>query len=443
MSDIIKNPRNGCALHGALQTVQEIQGIVPVVHANAGCGVINYLAGKTQGNGFGRYSGFATPGTAAQERHVIFGGASRLREQIKNTIKVVNGDLYVILNSCESAMVGDDVDAMTREIVEQGEPVVDTLVAGFNGGSHYGYERVLADILKSIDGVKKDERNPQSNLINIFGIIPEKDLFWQGNLEEIKRILEGAGLKTNLFFGVNGSVSDLVNAKNAAASLVFGRWGELPAKVLKEKYDIPYLIESSLPVNSDDEEKLIERLSGIVSTDKEKAEEFIRHEKEYEDYYLSRIRDDIFEYDFGQRTVIVGDEEQVIRLGKIFNEYLGKQVVAAVVTDALKKDEEHDTDNTELLNQTAEKIYITSDEKEIEDVIKRTKAEAVIGSSLERRVTDKHDISLLELSFPVYQKSILNRKSAGINGLIEILEDYIDVIKKDQLLKKEKLRASI
>lgn len=443
MSDIIKNPRNGCALHGALQTVQEIQGIVPVVHANAGCGVINYLAGKTQGNGFGRYSGFATPGTAAQERHVIFGGASRLREQIKNTIKVVNGDLYVILNSCESAMVGDDVDAMTREIVEQGEPVVDTLVAGFNGGSHYGYERVLADILKSIDGVKKDERNPQSNLINIFGIIPEKDLFWQGNLEEIKRILEGAGLKTNLFFGVNGSVNDLVNAKNAAASLVFGRWGELPAKVLKEKYDIPYLIESSLPVNSDDEEKLIERLSGIVSTDKEKAEEFIRHEKEYEDYYLSRIRDDIFEYDFGQRTVIVGDEEQVIRLGKIFNEYLGKQVVAAVVTDALKKDEEHDTDNTELLNQTAEKIYITSDEKEIEDVIKRTKAEAVIGSSLERRVTDKHDISLLELSFPVYQKSILNRKSAGINGLIEILEDYIDVIKKDQLLKKEKLRASI
>ena len=44
MSDVIKNPRNGCALHGALQTIQEIEGVVPVVHANAGCGVINYLA---------------------------------------------------------------------------------------------------------------------------------------------------------------------------------------------------------------------------------------------------------------------------------------------------------------------------------------------------------------------------------------------------------------
>ncbi|CBK74008.1 Nitrogenase molybdenum-iron protein, alpha and beta chains [Butyrivibrio fibrisolvens 16/4] len=88
MSNVIKNPRNGCALHGALQTVQEIEGAVPVVHANAGCGVINYLANKTVGNGASRYSGFATPGTAVQERHVIFGGASRLREQIKILLRL-------------------------------------------------------------------------------------------------------------------------------------------------------------------------------------------------------------------------------------------------------------------------------------------------------------------------------------------------------------------
>ena len=35
-------------------------------------------------------------------------------------------------------MVGDDVDAMTKEIVDQGEPVVDTLVAGFNGVNTMG-----------------------------------------------------------------------------------------------------------------------------------------------------------------------------------------------------------------------------------------------------------------------------------------------------------------
>ena len=443
MSNVIKNPRNGCALHGALQTVQEIEGVVPVVHANAGCGVINYLANKSAGNGVSRYSGFATPGTAAQERHVIFGGASRLREQIKNTIKVVNGDLYVILNSCESAMVGDDVDAMTREIVEQGEPVVDTLIAGFNGGSHYGYEHVLGDILKTIDGVKKNEKQTDSKLINIFGLVPGKDPYWQGNLEEIKRIFNGVGLKVNLFFGVYGGVEDLVNAKNAAASIVFSRWGELPAKLLKEKFDVPYIVQSSLPVNAEDETKLIEKISEHVEIDEKLKENFIENEGRYQRYYLSRIRDDIFEYDLGKRTLIVGDEEQVIRYGKLFKHILGARVVGAVLTDALKKDEEHETDNTELLESIAENIYITSDEKDIEDIIKRSRAEVVIGSSLERKIADKNNVSLLEFSYPIYHKAILNQTTAGVRGQVELLESYISTVKERQLEKKVELKRFV
>ena len=443
MSSVIKNPRNGCALHGALQTVQEIDGVVPVVHANAGCGVINYLANRTIGNGTGRYSGYNVPGTAAQERHVIFGGASRLREQIKNTIKVVKGDLYVILNSCESAMVGDDVDAMTREIVEQGEPVVDTLIAGFNGGSHYGYEHVLADILKSIDGVKRSERETDPKLINIFGIVPEKDPYWQGNLEEIARIFEGAGWKTNLFFGVRGCVGDLIRAKNAAVSVVFSRWGELPAKLLKEKFDIPFVLESSLPVSVRDEVDLIHRVAEYVPVDPALRESFLQREAAYQQYYTLRIRDDIFEYDLGRRTVIVGDEEQVIRYGKIFKEVLGARVVAAVLTDALKKDKEHETDNSELLASIAETVHITSDEKDIEDIIRQSRAEVVVGSTLEANIAKKRNLSLLALSYPVYHHAILNQATAGVRGQIGVLQKYISTVKRNDQQKKEELRRFV
>ncbi len=439
MSNVIKNPRNGCALHGALQTVQEIEGAVPVVHANAGCGVINYLANKTVGNGASRYSGFATPGTAVQERHVIFGGASRLREQIKNTIKVVNGDLYVILNSCESAMVGDDVDAMTREIVEQGEPVVDTLIAGFNGGSHYGYEHVIYDILKSIDGVKKNEKSTDEKLINIFGIVPEKDPYWQGNLEEIRRIFAGVGLKANLFFGVYGGVNDLVNAKNAVASVVFSRWGELPAKLLKERFDVPYISVGSLPNSANDERELIEKVSEYAKIDLEVKESFLESEGRYERNYLSRIRDDIFEYDLGKRTLIVGDEEQVIRYGKLFKEVFGARVVGAVLTDALKKDEEHETDNTEILEAVAENIYITSDEKDIEDIIKRSRAQVVIGSSLEKKIAEKNNVSLLEFSYPIYHRAILNQTTVGVRGAVEFVSDYITTVKQAEKEKTQVL----
>ena len=437
MSNVIKNPRNGCALHGALQTVQEIEGVVPVVHANAGCGVINYLANKTTGNGVSRHSGFAIPGTAVQERHVIFGGASRLREQIKNTIKVVNGDLYVILNSCESAMVGDDVDAMTREIVEQGEPVVDTLIAGFNGGSHYGYEHAVYDILKSIDGVKKNEKSTDEKLINIFGIVPGRDSYWQGNLEEIRRILAGVGLKANVFFGVNGGVDDFVNAKYAVASVVFSRWGELPAKLLKEKFDVPYITFSSLPNLVSEEQELIEQVSKYAKIDSEAKEKFLASEEKYQKNYLSRIRDDIFEHDLGKRTLIVGDEEQVIRYGKLFKEVFGSRVVGAVLTDALKKDEEHETDNSSILEAVAENIYITSDEKDIEDIIKRSHAEVVIGSSLERNVADNSNALLLELSYPIYHKSILNQTTVGVRGAVEIVSSYLTTVKQSEREKSD------
>lgn len=439
MADIIKNPRNGCALHGALQTVQEINGVVPVVHANAGCGVINYLANSKTTGGSARFSGYSIPGTAAQERHVIFGGASRLREQIKNTIKVVDGALYVILNSCESAMVGDDVDAMTREIVEQHEPVVDTLIAGFNGGAHFGYEHVLADVFKSVYDVRLSEINKNLNLVNIFGIIPEKDPYWQGNIEEIKRILEGVGIKANVFFGVTGGIEDIDNAKNAALSIVFGRWGELPAKVLNEKFDIPVIQKAALPVNALEEKELIDEIGKVISLEQDVADEFLNKELAYESNYYGRIRDEVIEHAIGKSVAIVGDEEQVIRLGRIAKDVFGAKIVAAILTDSLKKDEEHELNNDEVFASITSSVYKTSDQKDIDDIIRQSKAELVIGSSLEVNIANKAGIPLIEASYPIYHKSILNQSTSGVRGAVEFVSNYLTTVKQDEKEKSEEL----
>ena len=42
----VYKPRNGCALHGAVSTIEEIRGAIPIVHSNQGCAVQNYLANK-------------------------------------------------------------------------------------------------------------------------------------------------------------------------------------------------------------------------------------------------------------------------------------------------------------------------------------------------------------------------------------------------------------
>ena len=155
MQKILKNPRNGCAFQGALQTIQAIKNAVPVVHSTAGCAYQSYLAGLASAAPFIRTD--EVPGTNMQERHIIFGGASRLREQIKNTLKVIDGKLYVVLNSCPSAMVGDDVDAMVREVQEQGEKVIDGLSAGFHGDVHYGYQQILTEIFQNLPKIENSE----------------------------------------------------------------------------------------------------------------------------------------------------------------------------------------------------------------------------------------------------------------------------------------------
>lgn len=443
MAHILRNPRNGCGLHGALQTVEEIEGVVPVIHANAGCGVINYLANRASGSINGAFGGPSIPGTDAQERHVIFGGASRLREQIKNTVKVVDADLYVILNSCESAMVGDDVDAMTREIAEQGEPVVDTLVAGFNGDSYYGYEHVLADILKKLDTVKSVSSEKKDNLVNIFGIVPKKDIFFNGNLSEIKRILNAAGIEANLFFGIQNGVDELIAASTAAASITFSRWGELPAQILEDKYNIPVIYREALPTGSREIEALLSEINKVIPLDGEKVREFIEKETAYEKYYLRRAIEDIADERVAVRITIVGDEADALRLGRYAKDNLGAEIAAIILTDALSKDMNHLTDNKKILETLAGRVYITQDEKEIKDIIRRSKPEFILGSSLEKEIADRLGVPLLEVSYPIYHKAVLNKSYAGVIGAVAFAEDYVTKIKEFRYKKRKELLALV
>lgn len=443
MAGSIKNPRNGCGLHGALQTVQEITGAVPVVHANAGCGVIQGLASQGVGGGNGIFQGTTIPGTTAQERHVIFGGASRLREQIKNTVKVVDGDLYVILNSCESAMVGDDVDAMTKEIVEQGEPVVDTLVAGFNGDAHFGYERVLADILKSLDGVKKVSAEKKNNLVNLFGVIPQKNPYWSGDLQNIVKLFETLGIQVNTFFGPKNGVEELVQASQAAASIVVSRWGEQPAQVLFEKYSVPVIDVAGFPVGAKATEEFLREVAKVVTIDETAIENFLTQAYEKEQYYAGKIRKDLLLEDAITEIAIVGDEAEVSSLAQYAKDVLGARVVAAVLTDVPKKDDVHRRDYKTVIGQRAEQIYLTQDQKEISEILKQSGVNYVLGSSLEAKVSKDLEIPLLEISYPVYHKTILNKSYVGAEGGLAFAEDYVTKWKKGQAEKKERLLTYI
>jgi nitrogenase molybdenum-iron protein beta chain len=441
MAGVIEKPRNGCALHGAVQTIGEIRGAVPIVHSNAGCGVQNYLANKTGGAAAGGIHGFEVPGTAVQERHIIFGGASRLREQIKNTVKVIPGDLYIVLNSCESAMVGDDIEAMTKEAQEQGEPVIESLLAGFHGDVHSGYERLLTDILTKLPIVHKTENHSEANLVNIFGILPRQDVFFKGDLEEIKRILKGIGVRANTFFGSGNGVEEFAKAPDAKLNLVFSQWGRKAAEKMKELYGIPYLEWESVPTGIEEVENFVQRVAEALELSAENCRDFIQEEKEYFSYYFERLAEGFYEEDYSKPAAMIGDERVVRQTADFLKKYLGAELKTAVITDYFPTEELPVSVKSRQLKDVAEEVAFSMDTREIYGILRHGEAQLILGSSLEEKIAQKENAVLLKLSYPVYNQSILNKTYAGVRGAVTLAEDYISAVKQANRIRKERLYA--
>ena len=58
---------------------------------------------------------------------------------------------------------------------------------GFRGDLLRGYELAVQALVEQLPGLPSVEVGPVPNLVNLWGIIPQHDLFWQGDLIELTR----------------------------------------------------------------------------------------------------------------------------------------------------------------------------------------------------------------------------------------------------------------
>jgi nitrogenase molybdenum-iron protein beta chain len=424
MHHILSNPRYGCELHGCLKTLEEISGAVPVVHANPGCVYQHYLSDRWNRVAGGGVYGPEIPATEVIEKQIVFGGASRLREEIKHAAKVIGGSLYVILGSCESAMVGDDMAAMTREARDVSLPAVFCRSAGFCGGSHGGYSKILKAIIRQLPEIKKINAEKIGGLINVFGILPKTDIFYKGDLMEIRRLLEAAGLEANLFFGTENGLAGLERSARAEHSLVFSRWGLGPAKELEELYGIPCTVFDSLPLGFNDVKSLFTSLASITPIDKDRSRLFLEKEENQYRYLLRSLADPWYGEGLGKRIVLAGDTAAVHRIGSFLHRELGAALGPVILTDRYGPAEEQPPPP----DWPGETVHWSGDSVEIEEIIRGTKAEFVLGSILELPAARDLEIPHLVISAPNGGDLPLHKTYAGIAGAYFLMEDYASAI---------------
>ena len=431
MLKFIEQPRYSCAI-GAQQTVVAIKRGVPILHAGPGCSA---KVSDIIGQGEGYAGGNNIPCTNTGEADVVYGGEERLRNVIDGALKVMDGDLYVVLTGCTSDIVGDDVGRVTAEYQQQGKPIVFAETGGFKSNNYVSHEVVVNAIIDQYVDINYKGEKTQKNLVNVFTTVPYQDPYWNGNLEELKRILEGIGLKVNILFGNESKgVSEWKTIPQAEFNILAGAWTGIGiVKHLEEKYGTPYLHFPYLPIGGIETTRFLREVVEFGNLDKTKAEAFIKSEEEKYYSFIERTADFMLEFRYGlpRRFYTILDASYSLGFSKFLLNELGiipaKQFIIDDTPEIYKKQiEQH---FIEISDFRTSSVSFSIDGGEIQKEIRQEQQKnraLILGSGWDRDLANDIKADLLIVSAPVTYRLILNCGYAGYRGGLRAIEDIYD-----------------
>ena len=442
----IERPRGFCALGGAQLTVGAIPGAVPIMHTSIGCGGSIYWnqLGSTGYLGAGYVGGLAVPSSNVSEKDIIFGGGDRLTEQVEQTLKIVNGKLYVIITGCMTDIIGDDIQSVVREFNDDAR-IIGVETGGFKGDGYVGYDLVLQGLFRDFVA-PTDEHDP--DLVNLWGITPGQDAFWRGNLENLRALLESIGLKVNTFFTEADSLEALESAAQASLNIVVSEvYGIEAARVFEQVHGVEFL-STGLPIGPSATSEFLRQVGEATSRDAETVESAIAAGVKRYFHFVERIADSYNDLDFQRYAVVVGDSNYAPALTRFLADDLGWLPKLTVITDGFIEEDERELVGGALTRLTSgfqPKIVWETDSTEVRkhllEITGGNRGQRyydafspafVIGSSHERALAKDINAGHLTVSYPVADRVVLDRSYAGFEGSLTLIEDLISVIVKDR-----------
>jgi nitrogenase molybdenum-iron protein beta chain len=411
--------------------------VVPIVHAAGGCaaGLSGVYSGAAGYRGTGYCGGNMMPTTNIAENNVVFGGEDRLAEQIENTLFAMDGDLYVVVTGCQVEIIGDDVKSVVKNYSDKNVIAVST--PGFLGNTLKGYDAVVGAL---VDFVIKPQEVKDAKTINIFGVVPGHDVFYRGNLEEIRRLLGLIGVKANTFFSISDTIDDIRGYGSAGLSVVLApNVGIASAEKLKQKNGTPYIL-SEIPVGPSGTAAFLRQIATAVGVPHSLVESVIAAEAKYYYTYLNGIVDTFSDLDFQRFAIISADGYYAHALTKFIANDLGWVPHLTSIND-IPDDEEQVRYLQRFIDITSETRPIITFEQQAGQILKHVRDSwalnhnekyydalspaYVIGSGIDSGLAEKLGATFLSVAFPVSNRVVMNKTIAGFRGSLTLVEDLI------------------
>lgn len=436
MADFIERAKFSCALGGALTTIAGIPRVVPIVHAAGGCaaalsGTYNLASGY---RGTGYCGGTMIPTSNISENNIVFGGEARLEEQIENSIRILDADLFIVVTGCQVEIIGDDAVGVARRFKDR--KVIGASTPGFLGNTFKGYDAVMNAIISQV--VESSEQKEEKT-INILGVVPGHDVFYRGNLDEIKRLLSLIGVKVNTFFGTGESIAAIREYGKAALNVVLSsKAGVAPATTFEKLHGIPYL-QADLPIGPTGTEEFLKVIGKALGIDELLIYKVIKREKEIYYSFFERIVDIYSDIDFQRYALIVADSYYAFALTRFIANDLGWIPHFTSINDIEPEEQRSYLAKFDAINSETKPII--NFEQNAGIVLKEIRKSwplnhnhkyydalgpsYVIGTGIERGLAEKLGAGFLSVAFPVSNRVVLNKGYAGFSGGISLVEDLL------------------
>ena len=427
MSEIMENPKGGCALAGINSVLAAIDRVCPIFHSGPGCCMQS--SASEQGQSGHKSSCFVSsvsiPSSNMLEKEVVFGGVNKLRTTIQGAVDIIDADAYFVLTGCTAGIIGDDIASVTNEFFEKGIPVYPIETPGFTGDSNLGYETVWNTFLDKVieSDVPKDDK-----LVNIFGIIPYHDPFWSGTLEEIDRILSRLGLRVNTFFTKGQGIEDVKKSSSAALNIIVNPWlFKGPAAKYESKFGVPSLRIPGLFVGATDTSRFVRAVGEALKLDQDLVEKVIADEEKYVYNYLGQAIGVLS----WKRFAVVADANNAVGFTRYLANDYSFTPVLVIVSEPVFRPEDKETiikEITDLEYARPPKVLFLTDQYEINQAIREEEQEItlLVGSSNDREIALEKDIQFILGSFPMSERLIFNRTYTGYRGSLTFTEDIYD-----------------
>lgn len=414
-------PSASCALSGVFLGANSFKNSSLFVHASSGCGfAMRY--------GLGQHwkSFMVCPVSSMCDDNIIFGSKKLLSDSLEKFLKIHDSEVVFVGTGCSASIIGEDYISVTEHFSKKyNKPIVFIDSGGLTGDLVRGYDVFLTNVTKYFSDAHIEYDFSES--IDICGIIPMYDIFWRGNISELKRLFSILDIKINSFYTGDVGFNEIqkIYYSNLVVSINY-LVGKRTLSLLKNKFDVSVEQHSYYPIGINNTVRFLESICSKLGKN-DMYKEIILHEKNIAQKTIKRG------FDFSKvmfssgRFALIGDATKIIPMTDFLLNELGMQCVMIAFTNKVSENILLDLETVlknGCLNLQNIVVLNGEDNHFIRKMLNELQPNVVFGRSIDRTLNDKKVVHVT-WHFPASDNFLVyDRPIIGFKGVTSIV-DYI------------------